>query len=347
MTAGSTASGDARGAVELANAYVDARNYVRAMEVLRDALTASPNDAVLLANLARAQVLTKDYASAAGSAHAALAISPEDAFAMRIYTIALDGTGAFHQAMWMAWRTASTHPHDRLAHFVYAELLLRAGRPGDALFVVDEALRIDASRADSQVLRGQILARLGRSDESTAAYEQALALDPSNASAVHNIGVNRLARSKWSAAFRGFLGAARLDPELGNLARENIAIALGRLLRFATLGVVVLGYVLFLSAPSLVDPSHRGPGPQIVVGVFTAALLGYTVWVLRVVPPRTLRSVLRIRPGLALRLGLVVCALLFGAVVTAGLGQSVSAVAGVLLIFGALLVSFVGRLSGG
>lgn len=347
MTAGGPAVGDVHGAVGLANAYVDARNYARAEQVLREALTASPDSAVLLANLARAQVLMRDHASATQTAYAALAISPEDAFAMRIYTIALDGTGCFEQALWMAWRTASTHPHDRLAHFVYAELLLKAGAAQDALFVIGEALRLDPAAPDSHVLRGQILARLGRSDESTAAYEEALRLDPSHASAVHNIGVNRLARSKWSAAVRGFLGAARLDPELGNLARENIGIALARLLRFGTLGVVLLGYLIFLSAPSLEQSSHSGMGHRIVVGLCTAVLSIYTVWLIRVVPTRTLRSVLRIRPALALRLGLVLCALLIGVVVTAGLADEVSAVAGVLLVLGALLVSVVGRFAGG
>lgn len=346
MTAGGSAAGDVPGAVGLANAYVDARNYARAEQVLRDALTTSPDSAVLLANLARAQVLMKDHQSASRSAYSALEIAPEDAFAMRIYTIALDGMGWFEQALWMAWRTATTHPHDRLAHFVYAELLLKVGRPQEALFVIGEALRLDPTIPDSHVLRGQILARLGRSDESTAAYEEALRLDPSHASAVHNIGVNRLARSKWSAAFRGFLGAARLDPELGNLARENIGIALGRLLRFATLGVVLLGYLVFLSAPIL-EQSHSGLGYRIVVGTCTVGLLGYTLWLVRVVPTRTWRSVLRSKPGLALRLGLVVTALVVGAVVTAGVADEVSAVAGALLVVGALLVSFIGRLSGG
>lgn len=347
MTEGGSAIGDVPGAVGLANAYVDARNYARAEQVLRDALTAAPDSAVLLANLARAQVLMRDHSSASRSAFAALGIAPEDAFAMRIYTIALDGLGCFDQALWMAWRTATTHPHDRLAHFVYAELLLKAGRAQEALVVIGEALRLDPATPDSHVLRGQILARLGRSDESTAAYEEALRLDPGHASAVHNIGVNRLARSKWSAALRGFLGAARLDPELGNLARENIGIALGRLLRFATLGVVLLGYLVFLSAPSLEQSSRSGPGHRIAVGICTAALFGYTVWLARVVPVRTWRSVLRIKPGFTLRLGLVVGALVVGVFVTTGVADAVSAVAGSLLVLGALLVSFIGRLTDG
>ena len=49
MTAGGTEN-DVHGVVGLANAYVDARNYARAEQVLREALTASPQSAILLPN---------------------------------------------------------------------------------------------------------------------------------------------------------------------------------------------------------------------------------------------------------------------------------------------------------
>jgi Flp pilus assembly protein TadD len=334
---------DADGAVALASAYVDAHNHARAEQVLRDALTASPDSAVLLANLARVQVLMRDFDSATRTAYAALGISPEDAFAMRIYTIALDGAGQLEQALWMAWRTASTHPHDRLAHFVYAELLLKAQRPHDALFVVGEALRLDPVNPETHVLRGQVLSRLGRIDESTAAYEEALRLDPGNASAVHNIGVNRLARSKWSAALAGFLGAARLDPDLGDLARRNIGIALTRLLRLTTVVVVLLACLIFWEAPSLEQGARPSTGHQILVGLCTAVLLGYLGWLSRAVPLRTWRSVLRIKPALVLRLGLVVCAVPIGALVAVGRGEKVAAVAAAILVLAALVVSLAGR----
>jgi hypothetical protein len=55
--------------------------------------------------------------------------------------------------------------------------------------------------------------------------------------------------------------------------------------------------------------------------------------------------VLRVKTGLALRLGLVVCAVLIGGMVTAGLLQALSAAAGVLLVLAALLVSLVGSLT--
>lgn len=342
-----TAAGDIDGVISLANAYADARNHARAEQVLREALIASPDSAVLLANLARVQVLAKQYGEAARNAHAALAISPEYVFAMRIYAVALDAMGWTNQAIYMAWRGATQHPHDRLAHFVYAEMLLKVGRPQDALVVVGEALRLDPANADSHVLRGQILSRLGRTDESTSAYEEALRLDPSNASAVHNIGVNRLARSKWSAALNGFLGAARLDPDLGDLARRNIGIAMARLLRYATVGVLALGWAILVSIPAVGQGTTPDVGHRITVGVGTLALFAYTVWLSRVIPMRTWRSVLRAQRTLALRVVLIVCAIPLGILAATSGGLRVVEVVGPALLVGAIVVTVVGRLSGG
>ncbi|WP_029113711.1 tetratricopeptide repeat protein [Mycobacterium sp. URHB0044] len=345
MTAAGSPAGDVDGAVALAGAYLDARNYARAHQVLRDALTGSPNSAVLLGQLARVQVLTRDYASAARSAYAALAIAPEDGFAMRIYAIALDGCGWLDDALWMAWRVATTYPDDRLTHFVYADLLLKAAQPQAALYVVGESLRLDPANADSHVLRGQILARLRRFDESTASYEEALRLDPGNASAVHNIAVNGLARSQWSSALRGFLGAARLDPELADLARRNIGTALAKSLRLATFGVVVLAFVAIGTVEST-DPGSSTVEARVAAAVFTVALLAGLVWMCRIVPLRTWRSVLRIKPVLVLRLGLVVAAIPVGALATFGMADVVVAVAAPMLLLAGILVALIGRITG-
>ncbi|MEU0497585.1 tetratricopeptide repeat protein [Mycobacterium sp. NPDC006124] len=342
-----TAAGDTEGVVALATAYADARNLDRAEQVLRQALVTSPDDAVLLANLARVQVLAGEHSAATQNAFAALSISPEYGFAMRIYAVALDGAGWVEQALYMAWRGVAAAPHDRLAHFVYAEMLMKVGRPHDALVVIGEALRLDPASADSHVLRGQILARLGRSEESTRAYEEALRLDPGNASAIHNIGVNRLARSKWSAALKGFLGAARLDPDLGDLARRNIGIALARLLRLATVGVLVLGWVIVISIPAVGQGTTPDVGHRIAVGVCTLALAGYAGWLSRVVPSRTWRSALRAQRTLAVRVVLLVAAIPLGVLAVVCEGLTVVEVVGPTLLFGAVVVTLVGRFAGG
>ena len=55
-------------AIELANTYMEARNYRRAEEVLRSALLHNPHDATLLTELARAQYFLGDNKAAEQSA---------------------------------------------------------------------------------------------------------------------------------------------------------------------------------------------------------------------------------------------------------------------------------------
>lgn len=334
-------AGDVAAVVTLASAYVDARNHARAEQVLRDALTTSPHNSELLANLARVQILVKDYEAASNTAYAALAISPEDGFAMRMYAIALAGVGRQSDALSVAWRVATTHPHDRLAHYVYAELLMNAGRPHDALFVVGEVLRLDPTNSDSHVLRGQILARLHRFGESTAAYEDALRLDPGNAAAVHNIAVNRLAIGRWSQAFRGFLGAARLDPELGDLARRNIGAALTKQLRVVTIGVLFIALLALMAKES---PDETGP--RTWAGFLSAALFVRLVWLSRMMPQRTWRSVLRARRLLILRLAVSVSAIPVGVVAVVDAAGPVTRPAALILLGAAVIVVFLGRVTG-
>jgi Flp pilus assembly protein TadD len=214
----------AQKAIHVADAYFDSRNYERAREVLRRSLAEHPNDPDLLAQHARAEFLLDNYPAAAWGAYAALSAAPHDEMAMRIYALSLDGLGRAYDAMWMAWRTVTTHPNSLLAHRLYARLLQKSRQFPSALLAVDEALRLGPTDVDTLILRGSILHDLGRMGESDASYRQALTLDPGNAEALNNLGVNRLRRGSFGPALRGFLGAAGIDPTLGDLARRNIGV---------------------------------------------------------------------------------------------------------------------------
>src|ERR1700744_4324204 len=224
----------ANDAIRIAAAYFDTRNFERAREVLRTALTEQPNNAMLLIHHARAEYALKNYSGAAWSAHAALSVAPQHEFAMRIYALALDCLGRSHEALWLAWRGVMAHPNEPLQHWTYAELLLKARQYVSALVVVDEALRLSPNHVDSLVLRGRILHSLGRLPESDEAYRNALSVDPDNAEALNNLAVNRFHLGKFGRALRGFLGAAGHDPSLGDLARRNVGAVLVRVLRRAT-----------------------------------------------------------------------------------------------------------------
>ncbi|GAT01052.1 tetratricopeptide repeat protein [Mycolicibacterium fortuitum] len=338
MTAGA-------GPGEVAEAYLSTRNYQRAAEVLESALAEDPNHDGLLAQYARAQLGLKDYDGAAQAAYAALATAPGDQHVMRVYALALNGQGRRQEALQMAWRAATENPHIHSVHYTYASLLLEAGRPRDALDVIDEALRLQPESADSLVLRGDIHRALGSFTAAEDNYEAALRLEPDHASAVHNLAVNRLKWGKLTTSIKGFLGAGRLDPALGELARRNIGVALIRVLRVSTASVILLSIVLIAVTASH-ENSQSTVVPRVFIALLTLGLVGVIVWLMRSVPRPTLRAVLRERGFLAVRLAFLAFAIIAG-MITAVVGVTpLTEVFGPLLLFGAVCLRVYGWLSG-
>jgi tetratricopeptide (TPR) repeat protein len=328
-------------AVGLARVYVDSRNYHKAADLLGAALQTDPHSAPLLVEMARAQLGLGNPSAAASSAYAALLQAPEDVYSMRVYATTLDQLGRRHEALNMAYRAVQADSNSYLTHYTYATLLLNAGHSAQALLVLNEALRLKTADAELHFLAGRILNKLGRVPESTAAYEETLRLDPDHALAAHNIAVNRLNRGSWKRALRGFLGAARMDPELGQQVRRNIGVALIRPLRWSTLLVVLLSYFAIISHEDTSPAAQR-----IVTAVAIVGLLALLAWVVRLVPRSAHRSVLRAQPMLAVRGGLAVCAVVIGLAAITGVAPAVSLPASVLLLLTAVVLIVAGWLSG-
>lgn len=334
MTSGADALGHAR-------VYASAGNFTRAVEILGAALAADPEDPALLVAMARARLGLGDPATAATDAHAALTHAPDNADAMRVYAVALDSLGRRHDALSVAYRAVQADSPNHLTHYTYATLLLNAGHAAQALTAAGEAVRLEPSDAENHFLAARILNKLGRIKESTEAYQETLRLDPEHADAAHNIAVNRLNRGQWGQALRGFLGAARMDPALGQHVRRNVGIALIRPLRWTTLVSLLLSFFAIVSHEDTGD--HVAP---VVTAVAVAVLVALLVWVVRLVPRASRRSVLRAAPMLVVRGGIAVCAVVIGAVSVVGVVPAVSLPAATLLLLGAVLVIIVGWLSG-
>ncbi|MEZ0350990.1 tetratricopeptide repeat protein [Mycobacterium sp. pR1184] len=325
----------AQQAGQLADAYAEAGNYQRAREVLGQLLSQNPNDPVLLAGYARAEYMLGNYPSAARSAYAALGNDPLNAFAVRIYALSLDELGRNYDARWVAYRGVLAHPNDPLQHRVYARLLHNSRQHASALWVVDEALRLDPASTDALILRGSILHDLDRIDESDTAYGQALTLSPGNAQALNNLAVNRLRRYRFGRALRGFLGAAGSDPELGDLARRNIAVVLRKVFRLVSPVAAVVSFLVALTS-GLHGEGHSTASLRVVLGLLTAVLVGVLGWLIRTIPHRLLRSVLRGQYLSNMRLGHAVLAAAAGAWTTVWPVTAGVAVGGILTLTGLL-----------
>lgn len=332
-------------ALHVAYAYLDSNNNARARDVLRQSLSQYPNDPRLLGCYARAEFLLDNFHAAAWSAHAALAVAPQDELAMRIYALSLDGLGRGHEALWMAWRTAVAHPNEPLAHHLYARLLQKSRQYSSALIEVDQALRLNPTSVDALVLRGSILNDLGRIAESDAAYRQALSLDPGSAAAIHNMAVNRVRRGRFGHALRGFLGAAGLDPDLGDLARRNIGMVLRRVFRFVTVGAVILG-VLVTLATGLHGKGQPTATLRVLAAVITAVLIAVLARLGRAIPRQVLRSVLREQLFVTLRLVHALAASVAGCWVTVFPGPPALLAVGVMLALGGLVLFRIGLFIG-
>ncbi|WP_445167606.1 tetratricopeptide repeat-containing protein [Mycolicibacterium sp. Dal123E01] len=332
-------------AIALAHSYFEARAYRRAHEVLSEALVHNPNDPALLRELARAEICLEHWVPGAVHAHAALARSPQDTVAMRMYALALDGLGRRAEAIWMAWRTVTAAPNEYLAHYTYALLLYRAGYSQQALTVIDEALHLQPNDPDTWALKGGILRALHRSAESDAAYQQALRIQPDHATSINDMAINRLRQGSLSAALRGFLGAASIDPTLGKLTRTNVAATLTSALRRVTWAAIIVGIVLVSTAAN--TKNHEPVAlPRVVAAIGCLALLGYLVAVIRSVSARMWRSALGLKGFLAIRVIHAACAV----IATAGVAiwpkpGDAPLVAGMAIALSGVLISRLGGLA--
>jgi Flp pilus assembly protein TadD len=328
-------------ALQQARLYLDVDNHQRAREVLADALSKAPDDPALLTYDAQAAIGLGDYIGAERRIYAALKSTPDNEHAIRLYALALRGQGRLHEAKWMAWRAVCVDPNEYRTHLLYAQILSDEGWLDLALAEVTEAIRLEPSDPDLFVLRGNIFRKLNRTVESDADYTAALRLQPDHAVATHNLAVNRLARGRLLGALRGFLGAGTLDPALGGLARNNIGLVLSRWLRWCSVGVLALLWLLLVTAA----PGHTlGVGPRLAIALVTVGLgaaLGKLVFA---VGRRTFISVLKSRPLLAIRLFTIAVALVLGTLTAVSPRQlEVVQVGAPMLLMFSLVLLWVGR----
>ena len=337
---------DSGRAISVARAFMDVASYDRAAQVVSQALSAHPDDPNLLVELARAEIGLRRHQSAAEHVHAALAVQPRSAYALMIYAMALDGLHRRGEAIGVAYQAVLAAPDLPVAHRIYAGLLHDDRHSAQALTVVAEALRLDPNDADSWVLRARILQDLRRAAEAETAFAEALRLRPDHALAVHNRAVNQLRIGKLSRGSTGLVGAARLDPSLGGLARRNLGVVAALGLRRVTLAATVLS-VAVIFVVIVVQAGDPSVVPRVISGVGAAVVAALLIVALRLVPRVSWPSVLRSHPWVVVRIAHAVCGIGIGAVAAAvGGPEDLLAVGGVLLLFGGVGIRFIGGLAG-
>lgn len=254
-----------------------------------------------------------------------------DEHTLHVRALTLHGQGQLAEALQVAWNTAAGYPNSALAQYTYASLLRDSGRNREALAVVDEALRLSPAFPDALVLRGDLQRSLSGAHAAEADYLQALRLQPNHALAVHNLAVSRLRMGTTTEAVRGLLEAGRLDPGLVGPASGNIALAVTRVLRWATASVVMLAAALIVVG-AFHDDELPTALPRVIAALLTLPPIVAIGWTVRTVPGPTLRAVLRSRWLLAARLLFLAAAVIAGVVVVAGAAGGAGVVGPLLLI---------------
>jgi len=326
---------DSARAVEVACSFMETRNYRRAEEVLRSALTHDPHNVALLTELARAQHFLGDNAAAERSARLAMAISPDAAYPMRICAAVVDALGRRREALSLARRAVNAAPHDHTMHYQYAQLLATAGLAEDALAVVTEAVRLAPDNADAHDLRGVILGMLGRRKESTAEHQEALRLDPNHAYALANLAVNKANSRNLPGAIAGFREAGQLDPHIGDEVRKFITMTVRKWFSWMT---VAAWAALWISAR--IEQGNAGatrPAARVVAGIGCIALLVMLAWVARSLPRNLWASVLRQREFRSLKLYLGTAVLVIVVLGACALGAPIN----YWVLTGAVLITVV------
>jgi hypothetical protein len=161
------------------------------------------------------------------------------------------------------------------------------------------------------------------------------------------MAVNRLRQGRLRAALSGFLGAARLDPTLGEVARDNVARVLTVATRRATFVATLMGLVINLVGVQL-DRAEPSLGARVFLAATVVAVLAFSGLFVRRVPVRTWRSAMRLRPFLAVRAIHLVVAAAAGVIVALGVAPpGITEMAGPVVYLSGLVIIVIGRLGDG
>jgi tetratricopeptide (TPR) repeat protein len=278
-------------AIRLARAYVESRNYQRAVDVLQETLYRDPQNPGVLIELAQAQLFLGEFEAAERSARGTLRSWPSDCNAMRICAGALGGQSRWREALALARQAVDGEPYEPANQFEYARLLARSGDYAGAEPVAAHVLQMMPHSADAHVLMGGVLTELGRRTAAAAAYERALRLEPGHAGAIHARAYNDARGGRLSSALNGFQQAGALDPAIGDDIRAAITETIRVWLSWVTIGAWVAMQVA-LRTEQFDDAAGPSTVARLAAGAGAVILLGVCGWVARSLPLRTWRTLM-------------------------------------------------------
>ena len=206
------------------------RNFAAAIDLIRRAIEADPNQCFYHANLGVA-LLERDQPEAAAAALVqATRLQPNYAEAHANLGVALQALGKHDQAVDAYDHALALQPGYVQAAFNRGNALKELGRLEEAVAAYDRALQSSPDLAEAHYNKGVALRDLGRPVVAAECFRRAVAANPSHAMARYSLGLAAAQRGAFNdavAIYRRALELAPGSPEMLN-SLGNALKSLGR-----------------------------------------------------------------------------------------------------------------------
>jgi Flp pilus assembly protein TadD len=206
-------------------ALLDLGRPAEAERVIRQALSARPDDAELHHLMGRALLAQERCDEAIESSRRALASDPQHVGAMYLLACAHAAEGDNDRARHVVDGALQVAPEAAALHSLKGAILARQGFTEAALTSVEHARGLDPEDPDVVAHHAAVLYDLRRNPEAAAAVADALALDPDHAEAHRLRGLLALRGGGSKVALEASRQALRLDPTDPNY-RHDLAMAM-------------------------------------------------------------------------------------------------------------------------
>lgn len=206
------ASEDARNLLTQAQELMRARQFDRAVDTLRRAIEAAPDDAFMHMQLSAALLATRRPDEALVAAERAVELAPDDA---RVYISLGNAQGAmqrYAEAIDAYKRAAVLDPDSFAAHNNLGIAYGTIDRHVESEAAFRQALRINPDNADVWNNLGAAQHSLGRHDEGIASVERAVRLNPGFVNAYLNLARWHEAANRYEESAQAFTEVTRLVP---------------------------------------------------------------------------------------------------------------------------------------
>ncbi|MFM2079043.1 MAG: hypothetical protein RJA49_2933, partial [Actinomycetota bacterium] len=226
-----------------------------ALDVLRDAVAAAPDDPANFCEIGLCQLDAENWSEARRAGSSALSLQPHSQLALRI--VALSGChtpGGSREALDAAKRAVALGPSEPTNVNALARVYLEMGTLNAARAQAERALQLAPTLSYVHGTAGSIALAQGRLKAAEHHFRELLHDDPNSWSAENNRGVVGLGGGRGARAARHFLSSIRARPD--QLPIENLQLTLKQ--AFARVGNIYVTIVAI--AVQILAPRSWGLG---------------------------------------------------------------------------------------